>query len=420
MANLIASTAVGSLAPSLSGRGYQQHLVYCVNSAKWLIFFWSGTNTISVYYSTDLVTWTQATGSPQGIPTAMPEVHSLDGRVMSVAYKSIAGVDVIHILSCYYFVASTWDTRATFSGTTITFAASSQVAGDGGGNNNPDMAAIILDSANRPVLTAANNDQSNNGDPTAFRATNTDAGSSWTAGWGAGASLHANPSHEVLGGCLFDLGGGNVLTLHQNTLSSATDPLTMSNVEWNVYTTSWSAFANAFTALAAGVDANDFGACARTTGDVHCVLRGSSANTNTYTHKRFNGTNWTSLSGASIPNQTFLATTGGFAMASDGTNVWLFVLDTDAASTIRYIKWNGSAWSAGWSALEGTGTQTRNYISCYPVVTNGIIALIYTQVNGTQTNLYATSLSVPSTSFDPLLNEAYLPWSRYPNVMVPY
>src|SRR5205807_1911507 len=50
--------------------------------------------------------------------------------------------------------------------------------------------------------------------------------------------------------------------------------------------------------------------------------------------------------------------------ATDGTNIYVFVIGTDSANTIFYTKYNGTSWTA-WSAVGNTGSggQTRNYIS---------------------------------------------------------
>jgi len=62
--------------------------------------------------------------------------------------------------------------------------------------------------------------------------------------------------------------------------------------------------------------------------------------------------------------------------------MWLFIIDSDAANTVRYCKYivSTNAWGS-WTALE-TSSQTRNYISGYSNMSANTIAVIWSQVNG--------------------------------------
>ena len=66
--------------------------------------------------------------------------------------------------------------------------------------------------------------------------------------------------------------------------------------------------------------------------------------------------------------QAFKAGAGLFG-ATDGTQVWLFFVNTDAANSILHSRFNGSAWSA-WTPVTGTdtGTHNRGFVSGAPIV----------------------------------------------------
>ena len=95
--------------------------------------------------------------------------------------------------------------------------------------------------------------------------------------------------------------------------------------------------------------------------------------------------NWSAFSAAPPAfgaGQAFKAG-GGLFGATDGTNVWLFVINTDTANSILFTQFNGTSWTA-WATVPGTGTgtQTRNFITGYPTIGSGQIGLAWTQTNG--------------------------------------
>src|SRR4029078_8223916 len=94
------------------------------------------------------------------------------------------------------------------------------------------------------------------------------------------------------------------------------------------------------------------------------------------------GNSWSNLSVA-LPaftaGQAFKSG-GGLFGASDGTSsVWLFFVNTDAANTILFIKFNGSAWTR-WAPLAGTnsGSHARSFITGYNKLSTGQIGLAWT------------------------------------------
>ena len=87
---------------------------------------------------------------------------------------------------------------------------------------------------------------------------------------------------------------------------------------------------------------------------------------------------------------------GGLFGATDGTNVWLFAINTDTANSILYTQFNGTAWTA-WANVPGTqtGTQTRNFIAGNPTIGSGQVGLTWTQnTTGSNFDVVATSFRI--------------------------
>ena len=70
----------------------------------------------------------------------------------------------------------------------------------------------------------------------------------------------------------------------------------------------------------------------------------------------------------------------GLFGAHDAPTIWLFVVNTDAANSILYSRYDGTTWSS-WAAVPGTdsGTHARRFISGAPVVAASQIGLIWTE-----------------------------------------
>src|SRR5262249_44802742 len=74
------------------------------------------------------------------------------------------------------------------------------------------------------------------------------------------------------------------------------------------------------------------------------------------------------------------ASGGGLFGATDGTGIWLFLINSDAASSILYTNFNGTAWTP-WATVPGTsaGTQARRFLSGDPRLAGGQIGLVWTE-----------------------------------------
>jgi hypothetical protein len=66
--------------------------------------------------------------------------------------------------------------------------------------------------------------------------------------------------------------------------------------------------------------------------------------------------------------------------AAAGSNIWLFVVSTDAANSILSTAFNGTTWTQ-WATVPGTGTgqHVRKFISGYAVPVGNQIGLIWTE-----------------------------------------
>jgi len=383
---IIGSVIAGTVI-SPTGTGTQSHLIWAVNDAAWWLFYISSTSntTVLTYRSPDGVNWTAKTASGA---FANADVSLNAGESLGVIYKNISSNDVVHCsMLCRGTVDENQHARATISGGSITWGSwavvgtspSRSISSFPGGCNS------VIDS-NNTIVDLGNMQGATVGKGYASRSTNTDSGTSWTAGFNAATQIFS-VTNFINAFAAFDTGGGNVLALGEN--ASTTEANSMTNVLWSQWTgASWSASANVFTSnLSSGVDPNNFGAVARTTSDVHCVIFDG---TSTFTHRRFNGTSWSA--GDSIQSESAKPAAGLF-MATDGSNVWLFVIDNASGNVVRYNKWtSGSGWS-GWQGLE-LSSATRNNIDGYNQVVNNQIGIVWTQTNGSDFDVAFETLSI--------------------------
>lgn len=110
---------------------------------------------------------------------------------------------------------------------------------------------------------------------------------------------------------------------------------------------------------------NDWGICRRTDTDIHLVRRNSAT---VLEHVRFSG------QGGSWGSKVNLPTSGltgheagtGVALVSDGTDVWCFVVDSDASHTVRYCKWSSASgfWDSAWTAVP-TNVSAKTFLAAH-------------------------------------------------------
>lgn len=388
MAVRIGTDIAGTITQA-TGLSNQQHLIYAENAGRWVLFYVASTSTTTLksYVSSgaDLSSATWSAGASLTLPTNQTW-FSTEGRDLAVYYKNIANTDVIHL--AMITTSTVGDSkrfnhcRATLSGSTITYGTineyNSEVASDYPGGVgvvvSPDNFIIVMDNVA--------------GNPEAVQSSNADAGTSWTAGFSLLIGLTA-VTNQANSFCAVPYSTNSVIIGSEN--GALTEPDSMSNVNtFRREDTSWNLTSIDILAtdLGTGVSSNQWAMVGVSANDVHAVV---ASGTNTFTHRRWNGTSWGA--GATITAQAFKAG-AGLHLATDGTSVWLFIIDSDSANTVRYAKFSGSTWGS-WTALEST-TATRNFISGYKQVSNNQVGVIYTQTDGTNFDVYVTRVAVSS------------------------
>ncbi len=364
----LVSTVPGAHA---TGMGTQTHLVYAINSARWWLFYFSGTQTLATAFSSDFGTWTA------GATLTLANPHNSEGRNLGVAYASLGGNDIVHIGVSYQNSTTShqhFHIRATISGTTISFSSEIQVSGTGIDNfAHPNDGTTTIIGSGGQVCDGASFflDTTSWDDFEAYVFTNSDTGTTWTQSSTTAQARVASSANGISSHYLAMLSSTSMLFIaDKNGNSNSTD------LQWSKWTGAWSSTANVIGSAQTGFAANDWGAVARSQSDVHCLIRLSAT---TYIHMRFNGTAWSA--GDSVPAQGSVAS-GGVAMASDGTHVWAFVIDSDSANTVRFTTWtSGGGWGS-WTAFE-TSTQPRNNIQCCQQLENSQFGVIWTEGSST-------------------------------------
>jgi hypothetical protein len=356
-----------------TGRSTQGHIQYAQVMNAWWIFYITSTQSLSAMYSTNVTqnsaTWQAPTS---GSPFSLAAAHSSEGRYFGFAYADISSTDVLHMQDQGYhsrFTLSAANLNNTNAEALVTAGATAHSVGMAG----------TLDSTNLPVVMGPLSSQS----AAAWRASNTDSGSSWTAGFGS-VNNFFNGTTWSSSCALLPLASGNVLAVYD----SATATSTMTALDYSLWNgSSWSANASVLTGLAAA-DTDAWGAIVRTTSDAHLVV----LNNNAYTHERFNGSSW--ASGSTIPTLAY-GTISGIALATDGTNVWAFVFDT--SKVLWYCQWNGSSWGS-WTTLESARSNTPGYLTAHYSSAAGGVMVAWTENTGSQFNLVGSFLNTSAVT----------------------
>jgi hypothetical protein len=385
------TTPLPSQLATATGRPGSGHLFYASDTAAWwLLWVNAGDDTLlRSAWSTDLLTWTAA-------ETTYLALGLGGGYSLAAAYRSIASTDVVHIgygVRVSATLHRTYHLRATITAGSITFGASAEIAtaatGTDAGTVYTDAIAVGYDSTNKVYRQSSYIDAaSNTGNPNTAISTNADAGTSWTPGFGA-STQYEQVAQLCWSAANFDLGSGAVLALWDNGANTTTH----TDLRWSKWTGSWSAAANVF-GSSSTQDANDWGAAERTNTDVHVVRRLTST---TYEHRRFNGTAWSA--GQAIPSQAN-KTGAGLFMASDGVDVWLLVVASDAANSVQYVKWSSGSSTWGSWAVHEASTQVRTALSGSETVAASTIAVCWTETTPDGTFQIVTKPLVTATIHD--------------------
>jgi len=354
------SSTIGTAGAASGCLGSARNVFWGANTSLWWAFGLTATLTLGSWSSPDGVTWTARATHVIGFTTAS------EGRDLMVAYKSIGGIDTVWLQLVNNAPAGGSNAvsalRATISGTTVTYHTTDTAVG----STSTAMTAptyssggLELDSNNRVYLT---NGMLDTNQDTSWTRSTADPGTAEQATaptWATEAVIDNSQAQVVKSGYLFPTATAGNMALVADNASAASTWTGLSFYTYNGTTWSGTGGNTSVTGAVTAVDKNDWGCVARTTSDVHVVYRSS---TGSWVHRRWNGTSWGA--GQTIP--AFATTSGtGVALCSDGTNVWLIAIGSDAANTVKYIKWAsaGAAWDAAWTTLEST-TQTRTFVSC--------------------------------------------------------
>ena len=307
-----------------------------------------------------------------------------DGRLLAAAYGNVGGLDVVHLLmqqDSHYIHATE---RARITGPT-TIAWDAKLATTGNLWNDtapgiedapefPQALSIVyhpgtgkwwwLNEENFTGISgyasgvadtgAANQDPAwvgNNGalKPTGFDSTLTSTGAPWNS-------------------AVVPLSSGFVLGVYTDGKETSSTPSagnthqtglrfveSASSSQWPTASAAGAAVPNLSTA---SNSPNDWAICRVSDTDIHVVRRNGPT---TLEHIRYSG------HGGSWGSVVTLPTTGlaghlagsGLALVSDGTNTWLFAIDTNPVNSIRWIQWNGTSWANSWSTLAAVGAEPK-------------------------------------------------------------
>jgi hypothetical protein len=353
------SATIGTIAGA-TGLGSARQVVWAPISQLWWAFQFTGTTTLASWYSSDGSSWTA------GATKTLAAVHSSEGRDLQVYCKSISNIDTVWFtyVETPAVIYSQYALRATISGTTLTYHTTDTKISQT--NISAALAVPRFSSGGLTVGTdnkvhVVNGALDPNQDITWIGTTNADPGTaeqSTLPTWGTQTVVDNSQSNTVKSGVTFPMPNADLFHIGDDGTSDST---TTGLVSYKLPSGgSWSTVGSA-TGTIGAIDKNDWGATLRTTSDIHLVYRNSSG---TLIHRRYDGASWSA--GQTIPTQSNLAG-GGVALTSDGTSVWLAVIDTNGANTVRYIQWtsgdytgHGDAWDLAWTVLEGSSaTRTQ-------------------------------------------------------------
>lgn len=417
-----------------TGHSAQSHLVYAANSGVWWLFTLTssadsvgGSNHIVKSYRSsgpDLATatWTQAGDSPGAAAQNNGSASMGSGRALSVAHINNSPTDVIHAeiaMAADGGDGTTGHIRAKVTGTTITWEPWNYHDEPAATWTLPRTTSIGV-STGKFIHTAGPTLQQEV-DANARKSNNADTGSSWTSGFSGvsvidNSMIHENnafafaPLANNVMLAVYDDGGGTSTCYNCGQTGAPEPNLTNLNYKKSNSDGSWPGVPVASQAPGDGhvfaisemINQNDWCLVSLDTTKIYTFRRkAAGTGIEAATYNAGNNT-WAAMSTQPPAFGAGQAAKSGVGLfgANDGTNIWLFVINTDTANSILYTKYNGTSWTF-WATVPGTesGTQTRNYIAGYPIVGSSQAGLIWTEGTGNY-NILATSLSTSDTGGD--------------------
>lgn len=386
MATTIA-TNVGTASQAATGNPGQSHLIYGPSTGLWYCFYLSGTQTLNLAYASSInSTWTLASPS-----FTLANPHNQEGRDFGFDRVTISGVDYVHMCSTY--AVSTTSTKSYHSrfslnstGWATTNSETQETTRSSSSSTIPSGASVIVDSGGK--VAECNSFISSGSamtDQRFLQYPNADTAAAWTIGTPT-QNVSFTATTYVTSNAFADLGSGNLLNVCDN--ASTTGAFTQ--LEWSKWGgTSWTTAATVLASSVTSAATCNWGMVARTTTEIHLVAL--SNNSSTYVHRIFNGTAWSN--GGTI-NTLNIGTSSGIFLATDGTSVWMVIVDS--TGRIAYCKYSGGTWSA-WATLEVAGASSRSHVTGVKTVSAGAIGVIWTEANGSNFNIAGSVLGMPQS-----------------------
>lgn len=361
-----------------TGNPGQGHLVYAPNGGAWWLLYLTSTQGLSALYSGDFSTWSApASGSPYTLTAA----HGSEGRSFGFSIVSAGTVDALHMVSAYSGVG-TYHSRFTLATSALS---NTNAESSVGVAISPSGCSVGAD-ASKYVYDIWPN---TGGNAQADVYPNSDTSSTWTQGSPTVGSNVTSANNYTRSTAVF-LSGSGAVTIGDNGQNSAS----FTTLTFDQYSSgTWGGRGSTGLTVTTCPFA-DWGVCARTSSDAHLVALSNASNA--FVHSRYNGSNWSS--GNSLPTLT-LATNSGVALASDGTDVWAFAIDS--SYNVCYCKWTAAtpAWDAAWTTLDtGTGSSGRAYVSATYSAGATAIGVIWTETVSSNYSIYGHLLSLGSGS----------------------
>ncbi|MGB7623425.1 MAG: hypothetical protein WBN92_13820 [Terriglobia bacterium] len=391
--------SVGKIS-NATGRPLQNHIFYAIKDGAWWCFYFDSMdlNQLKWKRSVDLSTW-----GPVNTLTLANE-HNRDASNFAVLYTNIKGYDVVHIVVDYQ-MSPTDHSSAHIRGHIE--PASHHLIVD-----SPETVVAknsITEYTYQPLAPNLGIDDdhyiwhetavapgSSIGDDHTVRSLSPDKGKSWDAEWSplvttVGAIDRSTSRAIVSSGptgmltfIVRNYGPDNYNSLESAYMRELLRPFINSGL---VKMSSTKTVQNIPDACM--VKVND--------SDVRVIEKTDAAS---FRHLKFDATSWEAQ--APPPDQkSQLNTDGGVFCATDERDLWVFVVDSDPANTIRYNKFNvGSTTWGTWTALE-TGSSIKRHLSGYQKTGDGKIAVIWTETDGSKFDIRARSLTVGPAASNP-------------------
>jgi hypothetical protein len=424
-----------------TGHSAQSHLVYAANAGVWWLFTLTsaadssgGSNHIVKAYrssGSDLATaiWTAAADSP-GASTSggggyAPSGSMGGGRALGVVYVNNAPTDVIHAEVA--MAADGQDgiqghIRARITATGITWETWNYHVEGAATWAIPRAVALSLSTGK--YIHSGGPTLQQEVDANARRSNNPDTGTAWTSGFSSVAVIDnsmINQSNAIAFAPLannvmlavYDNGGG-VSTCYNCGQTGAPEP-NLTNLGYKKSNTSgaWPTVPvgtqtggdGPVFSTSATIDQNDWALVPVNTTTIRAYRRNAGGTGIDAAAYNTASNTWSSAP-APPPfgaGQAFKSRAGLFG-ANDGSSTWLFVVNTNAANSILYSRYDGTTWSS-WAAVPGTdsGTHVRRFISGAPIVAAGQVGLIWTE-GSSPYDVFTTSLAIAPDTAPPAVS----------------